>query len=172
MNRKDTGRCAVCKRALKFGIFAVILGGVSSCQVVFEKQTYKRLIISDIDSLPQSTAVSIQAIEGEYALVVLLANWPDLSKLSVDQILSSPYAVTKVKDGIIDTKLSAKFDYWDGAGAYWIVILLPDSRAETVSYGFLSKDVHSFFQKITYVSSMDIAPPVKLNLDLRGFIPF
>lgn len=136
---------------------------------LFDKQPYKAIVIND--TVPNAS-VLLEKLENEYVIIALFANQPSVNQISQQDIMSSPYTITKVKDARIDAKLSLQFDYWDGSGPYWIGFLIVNSTATKIRTVYLSKNSISIFQPVTYISNSDFSAGIPANIDIAGMLPF
>jgi hypothetical protein len=118
--------------------------------------------------------MTVSGINGNYIMLVLYdaSRDPSFNNIDESELMSYPFAIGEIKDGLIDLKLTSKLDYWMGEGNYWIMFFLPNGRGEKISNGYISKEPHYVYKNITYFSNKDFMPPVVINLDLTGMVPF
>jgi hypothetical protein len=152
---------------LPFTFSACKASGVSN----LFNEPYKKIMIADADP---NYPVQINELTGNYIMLVLYDAKRDPSFDNIDEteLMTYPFALGKIENGVIDVKLSEMLTYWTGEGNYWIMFFLPDGRGEKISNGYISKEPHYIHKDISYFNNKDFMLPVLLNLDLSGTLPF
>jgi len=120
------------------------------------------------DTAPDYSNLKISDFEEKYIILCLAETIPDIYSISMEYILECPYSITRVRDSIIDTKLTSKLDYWDGTGAYWIVFLVPDNKMSKITAGYISKEAHDVSQKVIYASNDDFMKVIYEEIDVEN----
>jgi hypothetical protein len=152
---------------------AILLVPLVSCSDVMdflEQPTHKTIIISDSDS---DYPAQIKDINNKTILLALTTIRPVPQTIKMSELMSSVYTIGKVTRNKINLKLySNGIDYWTGDGSFWVIFVLPDERAEHISWAYASKQPHSFYAENTYLNNIDFMPPVDINIDTSGMLPF
>jgi hypothetical protein len=152
---------------------AVLIFSLVSCDEVMdflEQPPHKTIIISDSDT---SYPAQIKDINNKVILLALTDIRPVPQSIEVSKLMNSVYTIGKVSNNKINLKLySNAIDYWKGGGDYWILFLLPDGRAEHISLVYISKQPHNFYAENTYLNNIDFMPPVDIDFDTSGILPF
>ncbi|MDR2658609.1 MAG: hypothetical protein LBC27_01280 [Spirochaetaceae bacterium] len=152
--------------------FALIISLVScdDLEEFFEQPAHKTIIISDSDP---DYAARISEINNKTILLALTTVRPVPQSIDMSELLNSVYTIGKVTRNKINLKLySNGVDYWTGNGSYWIIFVLPDGRADYISWAYISKQPHNFYAENTYLNNIDFMPPVFVDMDTSGILPF
>ncbi|MDR0409159.1 MAG: hypothetical protein LBH18_02000 [Spirochaetaceae bacterium] len=157
-----------------YGICFVVLAALSaSCEAAMdflEQPPHKTIIVSDSD--PDYPA-RIKDINNKTILLALTTIRPVPQDINMEELLNSVYTIGKVTRNKISLKLyHGGIDYWRDGGDYWVVFVLPDGRAEHISWAYVSKQPHNFYAENTYLNNIDFMPPIDINLDTSGYLPF
>jgi hypothetical protein len=141
----------------------------------FPQPLYKVIKIRDnSDTWP----AQISSINGQDVLLALTSKQPDsdpsiFTKTYFESLMRSVYALGPVKGNAINLRLySGTGDYWTGSGSYWILFVLPDKALNTITWVYLSKEMHGIYAETTQLYNTDFMPPYQLNLDISGVMPF
>jgi hypothetical protein len=141
----------------------------------FKQPPHRTITIKDID---QTWPARISDINGQDVLLALVTQQPSLQPNAfdasyVESLMKSIYALGPVRDNMTRLKLySSTANYWTGSGSYWILFVLPDKALTTITWVYLSKGPHSIYAEDTQLYNIDFMPPVNLNLDISGIVPF
>jgi len=132
-----------------------------------EAEEFKTVVIRDDSPVSGPQDLSVQELEGDYVMLVLLEDFPDFKEEGLlNKLLAMPYSITQVENGAISARISTGLDYWQGEGAFFILFMIPDSRGLTISNGYISKDKHSISEPFTYISNRAFLPPIAIDIDL------
>jgi hypothetical protein len=137
---------------------------------LFEESPNKAIVITDQDL---SYATKIRDINSKVIFLALVELRPSFTNINMSDLMNSIYSIGRIKNNKIELKLySGSAAYWTGTGNYWILFILPDGRAEHISHIYLSKEPHDFYDEDTYLINTDFMPPVAIDLDISGVLPF
>ena len=164
-------------QGLCLAVTIFFLGSCKEMAEVFEEQfsqpPHKTIRIRDSD---KTWFAQISDINGQDVLLALTKVQPDPSSFTksyIEDLMQSVYALGPVKGNAINLKLySGALDYWTGSGDYYILFVLPDKSLSTITWAYLSKEMHSIYATSTQLYNTDFLPPYKLNLDISGMMPF
>jgi hypothetical protein len=155
------------------GIFAGCgATGSSLIDKLPENEKYKRIIIYDTDSAYQ---VQIHELREDERIILALwdaATEPVLTDISGEELMTLPFAISKIQNNTLDVRLSEQLDWWDGTGNYWVLFVVTDAPGTKVTVGYLSKEPRCIDKKTTYLFNKDFMLPAILDIDLTGVLPF
>jgi hypothetical protein len=152
-------------------IFIVFTGSCSEIAEFLNQPGHKGVVVTDSDLTWQAR---IREINGKTIFLVLVKNKPAIDTINLQSLMkTSIYSIDKVISNKIDFKLyTGELDYWTGSGEYYVLFVVPDKRAENVSQIYLSKQRHDFYAETTRMTNIDFMPPVDMNIDISGILPF
>ncbi|MDR2097049.1 MAG: hypothetical protein LBP37_00845 [Spirochaetaceae bacterium] len=135
-----------------------------------EQPPYKTITVSDSDP---AWPARISDINNKVILLMLSSQEPKVSEINDTLFKTSVYTIGKVTRNKISLKLyHNKIEYWTGNGNYWVVFVLPDGRAEHISWMYVSRQPHDFYDENTYLTNIDFMPAVNINIDTTDMLPF
>jgi hypothetical protein len=151
-------------------LLTLFLGSCEDIEEFIEQRPYKTITISDSD--PEWTA-HISDVNNKTILLALTPKKPKESDMNSELFKTSIYAIGKVTNNKIHLRLyHNEAKYWTGNGNYWVVFVLPDGRAEHISWMYISKQMHNFYAEDTYLTNIDFMPPVDIDYDTKDMMPF
>jgi len=131
-----------------------------------EEEEYTSVIIS---SGPEGSGIQLQEFEGSDVMLVLLKEVPGFSESGLlNRFLVLPYSLTKIKDGVINARMSKGFNYWIGSGYFFILFMLPNPENSSVSDGYISINQEDISKDVNNFSTEQFKAPEIILVNIFG----